>query len=46
MKGDTKVLIPASIGCFVIGIAIIYTNNWLGGIFFIGLGIVLGIIGR
>ena len=46
MKGDTKILLPASIGCFAISIALIYVNNWLGGIFFIGLGIFLAIIGR
>ncbi len=46
MTGDMKILIPASIGCFIIGIVLAYINNWLGGIFFISFGIVLAIIGR
>ena len=46
MKDEAKILLPASVGIICIGIVLCYLNNWLGGLFFIGLGIFLAYIGR
>jgi hypothetical protein len=46
MKGDTKIIILPSIGCFIIGIFLFYIGNWSLGLVFFLIGLFLAIVGR
>lgn len=46
MKGDVKVTIFPSIGCFIIGVILFYAGNWGGGLVMFLIGLFLAIVGR
>lgn len=44
--GDTKIIIPASLGCIALGVFLFYAQNPIGGVLAVLAGLGLAYIGR